>query len=116
MALSWDPAVVEPVGYGAGEGLAAQDVVLLSGAPGSVDAVSFAGTGNGLVGEGTLATILDHLAEARAARPGLLLVALDLPTGVDADTGRADAHAVAAEEEHQGDGDDASHDQEQANP
>ena len=68
VALSWDPAVVEPVGYGAGEGLAAQDVVLLSGAPGSVDAVSFAGTGNGLVGEGTLATIRFRVKSAGEAR------------------------------------------------
>lgn len=47
--------------------------------------------------DGTLAAVLDHLGEAREARPGMLLVALDLPTGVDADTGRADPHAVAAD-------------------
>lgn len=47
--------------------------------------------------KGTLAAVLDHLAEARAARPELLLIALDLPTGIDADTGGADSHAVAAD-------------------
>ena len=47
--------------------------------------------------EGTLAAVLERLSEARRARPGMLLVALDLPTGVDTDTGRADPHAVAAD-------------------
>lgn len=68
VALSWDPSVVEPVGQKAGDGLAAQEVVLLSGAPGSVDAVSFAGAGNGLVGEGALATIRFRVKSAGAPR------------------------------------------------
>jgi hydroxyethylthiazole kinase-like uncharacterized protein yjeF len=56
------------------------------------------GTGRARPIEGVLATILDRLADARKSlhRPGLL--AVDLPTGVDADTGAVDPHTVAADE------------------
>jgi len=55
--LAWDPAVVEPVGYTAGDLVLAQDGVVFSAEPGSVDGASFAGAGNGLVGEGEFATV-----------------------------------------------------------
>jgi NAD(P)H-hydrate epimerase len=53
-----------------------------------IDAVL--GTGNSRPIEGTLAEVLAMLAGQRAVRPGLGLMALDLPTGLDADTGEAD--------------------------
>ena len=40
--------------------------------------------------DGTLAGILSHLATAREHRPQLKLLALDLPTGLNADTGETD--------------------------
>ncbi|MBF8267647.1 MAG: NAD(P)H-hydrate epimerase [Dehalococcoidia bacterium] len=48
------------------------------------------GTGRGRPLEGALAGILSHLADARARRSQLRLLALDLPTGLDADTGEVD--------------------------
>ena len=50
------------------------------------------GTGNSRPIEGTLAEILTMLANERASRPRLSLMALDMPTGLDADTGEADLH------------------------
>jgi hypothetical protein len=54
-ALSWDPAVVEPVGQVAGEWLTGQGGVALSPRPGTVDAAVLAGTG--MAGEGLLSTV-----------------------------------------------------------
>ena len=48
------------------------------------------GTGRSRPIEGTLAGVLSRLAKARAERVKMKLVALDLPTGLNADTGEAD--------------------------
>ncbi len=55
------------------------------------------GTGASRAVSGPLAGQLTALAEARSARPELVLVAVDLPTGVSADTGEADRFAVGAD-------------------
>ncbi|MCE9626748.1 MAG: T9SS type A sorting domain-containing protein, partial [Candidatus Eisenbacteria bacterium] len=55
--LTWDPAVVEPVSYTAGDLVLAQGGVVFSAEPGSVDGASFAGAGQGLVGDGEFATV-----------------------------------------------------------
>ena len=60
-----------------------------------IDAVL--GTGHARPLQGEMAQVLDRLAAARRRPYGPRLVALDLPTGVDADTGAADPHAVAAD-------------------
>ena len=48
------------------------------------------GTGRSRPIEGALAAVLERLAEARSARPELMLLSVDLPTGLDADTGLVD--------------------------
>ena len=48
------------------------------------------GTGRNRPIEGALAAVLDRLAEARSNKPNMLLLSVDLPTGLDADTGLAD--------------------------
>ena len=48
------------------------------------------GTGRARPIKGTLREVLLAVASARAERPDLRLLALDLPTGLDADTGRVD--------------------------
>jgi hypothetical protein len=53
--LSWNPAVVEPVGPAGGELLEMANGIALSPAPGAVDMATFGGTG--LAGEGVLATV-----------------------------------------------------------
>lgn len=68
----------------------------LSGADLVVDGLL--GTGRARPIEGTLAEVLDRLRAARDRRLPPRLIAVDLPTGVDADTGAADPHAVAADE------------------
>src|SRR5690606_38042968 len=47
--------------------------------------------------DGAVAEILGRLRDARAATPPVQLVAADLPSGVDADTGFADPATVAAD-------------------
>jgi len=56
------------------------------------------GTGRAREIEGALASVLDRLREARSRRLPPRLLAVDLPTGVDADTGAVDPHTVAAEQ------------------
>jgi hydroxyethylthiazole kinase-like uncharacterized protein yjeF len=56
------------------------------------------GTGNARPIDGTLADVLDRLREARSRRLPPRLLAVDLPTGVDADTGAIDPHTVAADQ------------------
>ena len=51
---------------------------------------SLLGTGRSRPIEGPLAAVLARLAQAQAGRPELLLLAVDLPTGLHADTGVAD--------------------------
>jgi NAD(P)H-hydrate epimerase len=68
----------------------------LGGAELVIDALL--GTGHARAIEGTLADVLDRLRQARTRRLPPRLIAVDLPTGVDADTGAVDPHTVAADE------------------
>ena len=54
--LGWDPAVVTPVEFAAGEGVHSQGGMVLSPGPGAADGVSLAGPGQGLLGKGEFAT------------------------------------------------------------
>jgi hydroxyethylthiazole kinase-like uncharacterized protein yjeF len=56
------------------------------------------GTGRAREIKGELADVLDKLGEARSRRVAPRLLAVDLPTGVDADTGAVDPHTVAADQ------------------
>lgn len=67
----------------------------LDGADAVVDALL--GTGRARSIEGPLAAMLDALRERQARSDPPLVVAVDLPTGVDADTGSADVRAVRAD-------------------
>ena len=69
---------------------------LLSGAEAIVDALL--GTGSSRPIEGDLAEIMQRLAAIRSRTVKPKLVAVDLPTGLDADSGRLDPLAVAADE------------------
>ena len=69
---------------------------LLSGAEAVVDALL--GTGSSRPIEGDLAAIMERLAAIRSRTVKPKLVAVDLPTGLDADSGRLDPLAVAADE------------------
>ncbi|MDP6101725.1 MAG: NAD(P)H-hydrate dehydratase [Dehalococcoidia bacterium] len=60
-----------------------------------IDAVL--GTGRARPIEGTLAEILTLLINAKAARLELGLMALDVPTGLDADSGESDPHCPTAD-------------------
>ncbi len=55
------------------------------------------GTGPSRPISGVMRTMLRELSRARMERPSLQLLALDLPTGLDADTGRVDPECVAAD-------------------
>jgi len=55
--LGWDAAVCEPVAVDGSDWLAAQKAVVLSSAPGVVDAVLLGARASGIAGEGTLATV-----------------------------------------------------------
>ena len=67
----------------------------LGGAELVIDALL--GTGRAREIEGDLAAVLDRLRNARARRLPPRLLAVDLPTGLDADTGAIDPHSVAAD-------------------
>jgi NAD(P)H-hydrate epimerase len=67
----------------------------LAGADAVVDAVL--GTGRARPLEGVIADALDRVSEARAKPGGPRVIAVDLPTGVDCDTGAADPHALRAD-------------------
>ena len=69
---------------------------LLSGAEAIIDALL--GTGNTRPIEGDLAEIMRRLATIRDRTVKPKLVAVDLPTGLDADSGKLDPLAVAADE------------------
>ena len=56
------------------------------------------GTGRARSIDGPLAELLDMLKGVRANRLPPRLIAVDLPTGLDADTGAANPHTVAADE------------------
>ena len=68
---------------------------LLAGADCVIDALL--GTGHARPITGALAAILERLAAARARARAPKLVAVDLPTGVDADNGHADPLTVTAD-------------------
>ena len=60
-----------------------------------VDAVL--GTGRSRAIEGSVRDALNKVADARGRRDGLKVVAVDVPSGLDSDTGEADAATVAAD-------------------
>jgi len=68
---------------------------LLAGADLVIDALL--GTGRARPIEGALAEVLDRLRAARGRPLAPRLLAVDLPTGLDADTGAADPHCVGAD-------------------
>ena len=53
-----------------------------------IDAVL--GTGRARPLEGVVRDVMDHLSSARSRHPGIIVMALDVPTGMNADTGQAD--------------------------
>ena len=69
---------------------------LLNSAELIIDALLGAGRSRPI--EGALAGILEALAAARAQRAGPRLIAVDLPTGIDPDSGLADPLTVAPDE------------------
>ena len=101
--LAWDPAVVEPVSYTAGDAVLSQNGVVFSAEPGSVDGASFAGTEQGLVGEGEFATLHFRVKVAGDARITFASVegrdsqnhAIDVTTKVAAVTPRTFTTAFA---------------------
>ena len=74
VALTWDPAVVEPVGYTAGDMVLDQGGLVLQDEPGTVDGASFAGPGTGLVGSGEFATLRFRVKAAGDAKFGFAKV------------------------------------------
>ena len=58
---------------------------------------SILGTGRSRPIAGVLLEVLAALSEAKAARESMAIVALDLPTGLDSDTGETDAALVRAD-------------------
>ena len=68
----------------------------LTGAELMIDALL--GTGRARPIEGPLAGVLDKLREARSRRLPPRLLAVDLPTGLDADTGAVDPRTAAADQ------------------
>jgi ADP-dependent NAD(P)H-hydrate dehydratase / NAD(P)H-hydrate epimerase len=76
------------------------DIAKLDAALASAELVidALLGTGRARAIEGPLASVLDRLREARLRRLPPRLLAVDLPTGVDADTGAVDSHTVAADQ------------------
>lgn len=75
------------------------DLSLLSGLLSSADVVADAlfGTGKARPLEGVYRDVLARLREAREVNAALTLVAVDLPSGLDADSGRVDPSSVAAD-------------------
>ena len=73
--LSWDPAVVQPVSFTAGDAALEQGALLFSAAPGSVDGALFTGTGQGFTGEGEFATV--HFQVVAAGDPKFGFAAVD---------------------------------------
>jgi NAD(P)H-hydrate epimerase len=69
---------------------------VLTGADLVIDALL--GTGRARPIEGTLAAVLDSVRAAREVSVPPKILAVDLPTGLDADSGAVDAHAVAADQ------------------
>lgn len=76
VSLSWDPAVVEPVGVAAGPFLAEQGGIALTPGPGVVDMAILGADGTGLSGSGAVASV-----SFRAIGNGAPRIAID---GIDA--------------------------------
>jgi len=68
--LRWDPAVAEPGRVDAGSWLGAQNGIALSAAPGNVD-VALMGPGQGLSGDGVLATVMFRALASGDPRVGI---------------------------------------------
>ncbi|MEY4044720.1 MAG: hypothetical protein RL644_988 [Actinomycetota bacterium] len=75
LALAWDPLVVEPIGHEAGATATAQGAMVLSAVPGTLDAATFAGAGNGLMGEGDLGTV--RFRAKASGVPGITLASVE---------------------------------------
>jgi hypothetical protein len=73
--LAWDPAVVEPVSWSAGDALLGQGGLAFSPEPGAVDGASFAGNGQGIVGEGEFAAL--HFRVVAAGEPRFAFAKVD---------------------------------------
>ena len=71
--LSWDPAVVQPVGHAAGEWLTAQQGVAFSATPGTVDAAVM--QSQGMSGSGVMATLTFRVLSA--GDPKIRIVSTD---------------------------------------
>jgi len=68
--LAWDPAVVQPVSFTAGDAVLEQGALLFSAAPGSVDGAVFTGARYGFTGAGEFATLHFHVVAAGDPRFG----------------------------------------------
>ena len=86
-------------GVGLADSAADPDSARLSEALASAHVVidAILGTGRSRPIAGSLADILRALARAKSERPQLRVAAMDLPTGVDCDTGDADPLSVSAD-------------------
>jgi hypothetical protein len=101
--LTWDPAVVQPVSFTAGDAVLEQGALLFSAAPGSVDGAVFTGTGQGFTGDGEFATL--HFQVVAAGDPKIAFAGTDardnqnhtviLATGVTAVTPKSFVTAFA---------------------
>ncbi len=67
----------------------------LASANAVIDAVF--GTGKSRPLRGTLVQVLDRVSRAKKKQPGLHIIALDVPSGLDADTGAADSACLYAD-------------------
>jgi hypothetical protein len=76
--LGWDASVATPVSVAAGELATAQGAMVLSSAPGNVDAATL-GTGQGFLGKGTLATVTFRA--LKAGDPQVKLASVDARDG-----------------------------------
>jgi len=101
--LAWDPAIVQPVSFTAGDAALEQGALLFSAAPGSVDGAVFTGTAQGFTGDGEFATFHFHV--VAAGDPGFAFAetkardaqnhTVTLVTGVTAVTPRSFVTAFA---------------------
>jgi hypothetical protein len=73
--LSWDPAIVSPTGYAAGDFLLAQNGVAFSARAGSVDAAVLGSNVSGVTGSGELASVKFHV--IAAGDPKIAVASLD---------------------------------------
>ncbi|MDO8577901.1 MAG: NAD(P)H-hydrate dehydratase [Dehalococcoidales bacterium] len=85
-------AIVDFFGSGSPASL---DLLLSSSTDAVIDAVF--GTGKVRSLRGSIAGILEKVSELKAQHPALRIIALDLPSGLDADSGRIDPHCLFAD-------------------